>query len=351
MKIAIIAFENNNHKAWDPESINDGIAGSEEAIIYLSKELVSLGHEVFVFGDPPEDTKHINSKQGYGAWKVTSYFYLLNTKFDLGILWRRNDVETARIKCDKVFIWHHDLSTPPPQGKYLLAQADGIMLLSEYHKDAFIKTYYFENIPIKIVGNGVELSQFNKPKSFTNKYSIGYYSNYLRGLINLLTIWPRVKEQFPEAELSICYGRETWTSGYDDVKNKIFNLIEKYQIKEYGMVGHEELANIMQSTSIWAYPLNSMSETFCITAVKTQLSGMIPVTNKITALKEVVCPNAPFIECYNLRDIPDQFYDKLIEVMKNIDSYNRDEYIEYAKQYSWKEVARKTIELYDDINS
>jgi hypothetical protein len=34
---------------WSPLSVNKGIGGSEEAIIYLSQELVNLGYQVTVF--------------------------------------------------------------------------------------------------------------------------------------------------------------------------------------------------------------------------------------------------------------------------------------------------------------
>ncbi|HEY9653910.1 MAG TPA: hypothetical protein V6C50_00320, partial [Crinalium sp.] len=34
---------------WAPPSVLDGIGGSEEAVIYLSQELVKLGYEVTVF--------------------------------------------------------------------------------------------------------------------------------------------------------------------------------------------------------------------------------------------------------------------------------------------------------------
>ena len=35
---------------WSPLSLNKGIGGSEEAIIYLSQELVKLGYQITIFG-------------------------------------------------------------------------------------------------------------------------------------------------------------------------------------------------------------------------------------------------------------------------------------------------------------
>src|SRR4051812_14332151 len=37
---------------WDPDSLFDGIGGSEEAVILLSRQFAELGWDTFVFGAP-----------------------------------------------------------------------------------------------------------------------------------------------------------------------------------------------------------------------------------------------------------------------------------------------------------
>ena len=44
---------------WGPSSLGKGVGGSEEAVIFLSRELVALGYWVEVYGNPPELTERI----------------------------------------------------------------------------------------------------------------------------------------------------------------------------------------------------------------------------------------------------------------------------------------------------
>lgn len=46
----------------------------------------------------------------------------------------------------------------------------------------------------------------------------------------------------------------------------------------------------MKNTSTWAYPCHVCSETYCITAIKSQAAGIIPVISKPGELDK------PFIE-------------------------------------------------------
>ncbi len=352
MKIAIVCYENNNLECWDPESIHTGIPGSEEAVIYLSKELINLEHEVTIYADPPENTKHTISNKGYGKWSSIAYYYLTADFFDIIILWRRTDIGFARQRGKRVYIWYHDVfpSNPTPDKKMKYVNSpDGIFLLSEFHKTNFEEMFQ-EEVPIEIIGNAIEKSQFQNPKSYTNKYSIGYFSNYSRGLEILIDLWPEIKEKYPQAELTVCYGRNTWGDNRDLIK-KLSEKFEEYGVKETGMIGHQQLADIMQNTSIWAYPLNNFSETFCITAVKAQAAGMIPVVNKITALSEVISEDAPSFSTLNFNMISKIFKGKLFDVMDNVDFYfeERDKYIEKGLSYSWDNVAKKILNLDEQI--
>ena len=57
-QIGIFTAKVTGIKSWDPESIHTGITGSEEAVIYIAKELSDLGYRVIVFGNPPKNSIH-----------------------------------------------------------------------------------------------------------------------------------------------------------------------------------------------------------------------------------------------------------------------------------------------------
>jgi hypothetical protein len=51
-KNSIVIYSNNRYyhvEDWSPLSINKGIGGSQEAVIYLSQKLTTLGYQVTVF--------------------------------------------------------------------------------------------------------------------------------------------------------------------------------------------------------------------------------------------------------------------------------------------------------------
>ena len=57
--IGIFASSVHGVALWDPDHIQSGIAGSEEAVIYLSQALAKLGNRVIVLGDSPAQSKHL----------------------------------------------------------------------------------------------------------------------------------------------------------------------------------------------------------------------------------------------------------------------------------------------------
>ena len=61
-KIGIFTYPFEGVPAWDPDSILEGISGSEEAVIYMANELAHLNYEVYVIGNPPRHSPIHNQK-------------------------------------------------------------------------------------------------------------------------------------------------------------------------------------------------------------------------------------------------------------------------------------------------
>jgi glycosyltransferase involved in cell wall biosynthesis len=359
LKIAILGYKIGLMDKWDPFTVSSGLPGSEECAVYGSQELANRGHSVTLYMNPPDDSIW-SSPFSNPRWLPEDYW--LNSsnteRYDMVFMWRRFDVNTGRLRSNKIFFWPHD-SPPIINVNLIFPSFDGICILSQHHYDQFSKDEHFlgfQKIPYTISGNGVLLEQFSNPISFTNPYSIGYFSNYARGLIVLLSLWPLIKKEFPSATLSICYGREHWNTMSDQDFKYVIDKIEEYKplgVTEHGKIGHIELANIMQQTSVLAYPCIVTSETFCITVVKAQLAGMIPVTTRIAALNETVHPDAPTIPEIKTNIDIENYLQKLIETLRRINNpeilQERLKYIEYAKQYSWQHCVDKWLNLYQKV--
>jgi len=124
------------------------------------------------------------------------------------------------------------------------------------------------------------------------KNSVGYFSAYYRGLECLLGMWPKIREQVPDATLDVYYGWESWTAlqGEDDFYVRMEALFEELKdsgVTVHGRVSHVELAKAMRSIQVWAYP-TEFPEIHCITALKAQEAGCYPVVTGVAALNETV---------------------------------------------------------------
>lgn len=340
MKIAIVGYADERVGKWDETDVSKGLPGSEECVVYGTIEMARIGHEVDIFMNPKTEHKNM----GVNWYNISKLNLMLRKKkYDVAILWRRLDPNVLNGKCRKVLSWLHD-SPYNPSG-YNFPNFSGILILSKHHQEQYTQAYKnYSKIPHVICGNGYVDMQFLDKNVAKNKYSVGYYSNYSRGLNILLKIWPKIREAYPEATLDIYYGREVWGACSREELDRIISDIIKLKdsgVIEHGMVGHQELAKGMMSNSIWAYPCTTATETFCITAVKCQAAGCIPVTTRIGALAETVSQDAFTIDNITTWADVDRYRDLLLSVMEKVDTIDRSKYITFAKQYNWEECVSK----------
>lgn len=361
LNIAILGYTSQLVGYWDPFDTVGGLPGSEECAVYASQELAKRGHKVTLYMNPPQDSIW-RSPFSNPRWLPESTWHVRDNKdsYDLVLMWRRYDPDVGRKRSKVVFFWPHD--SPHPSSSYsAFPNFDGICVLSEHHRKQLGVYAGFTKIPYTICGNGIVPEQFSTPMSAKNPYSLGYFSNYSRGLMTLMLIWPDIKKEFPEATLSICYGRETWNTMSSSALQWVIDRINEYKdqgVTEYGKIGHQELANVMQNTSVWAYPCNTAAETFCITATKCQAAGCIPVTTRIGALNETVHPEAPNIPFITNNDEILAYKELLLSTLRRIRDSDpedikkeRQKYVDFAHGFSWSACIDKWLSLYKDLTS
>lgn len=350
MKIAILCYH-GPIKYWDDKSIYSGIPGSEEAVIYLGKELAKE-HKVDIYASPEnnlfaQNPRYLNCDLWDNNENLESY--------DLVLSWRQHDLKRAKKRGGKVFIWLHDKTYyNKEQLKFnCLEKFDSYLFLSESHKKQYSYYANFRDIKWKIIGNGIVPEHFplEDIKKRENPFSIGYFSNYARGLKVLLDIWPEIKKSFPKATLTICYGKNTWGLMNAKQEEEMLNLIKQLKeldVIEKGMLNHFELAETMKKTSIWSYPCIDVSqETFCITAIKAQASGMIPVYIRKGVFKEVVDKeNSYFLEKLNVKEYKDLLLKVLSFIEEKEIEEKRKNLWKYAIQFSWKRTSDRILSEY-----
>jgi tetratricopeptide (TPR) repeat protein len=115
---------------WSPKNASKGIGGSEEAVIYLSKELVKQGWKVTVFGDPQDDEGEYE-----GVKYVPHYSINWQDTFNIFVSWRQPLVFDMSFKAKKTYLWLHDIQSPLDYPPERVEKIDKIMFLSKWHRN------------------------------------------------------------------------------------------------------------------------------------------------------------------------------------------------------------------------
>lgn len=145
-EIAILCGQ--GYEEWGPHTLDKGMGGSEEAVIYLTRELAKLGWRVTVYGEVPH--RITDGSVEYLPWQE----FDTRDEFNVFVAWRAPGF-TERIKAKVKLADIHDiipkdLVKPYPDVTY--------MVKSNFHRDLY------PDVPSEkfvVVGNGIEKGQFN----------------------------------------------------------------------------------------------------------------------------------------------------------------------------------------------
>lgn len=281
-KKSIVYFCGKGYEPWGANTLDKGMGGSEEAVVYLSREMAKLGYFVTVYNEC--DEPYMDGDVSYQPWRK----FDPRDEFDKLIIWRAPDyakhLVAEGVKANKILIDVHDVLSPE-----YVTDIPGVtyMVKSKYHRALY---GYLPDDKFVIVGNGIKVDQFN-PKTVKSNI-VGYFSAYYRGLEPVLKLWPEIRKQVPDAELHVAYGWNSWLEleGENDFYirvSKMLKDLEDQGVVHHERLSHEDLAKLMDRTQVWGYP-TEFKEIHCITALKAQQARCFPVTTNVAALDETV---------------------------------------------------------------
>jgi glycosyltransferase involved in cell wall biosynthesis len=287
---------------WHPETVKSGSGGAERCVIEIAERFAAAGFRSVVFGTPGVH-RGVHAESGVEYWDVHRDWDS-SEPFDIVVSSRAPEVFDTNIPCDLKILWMHDVNVGPmesgPWGNRF-EKPDVIIGLTEWHCTHMSRLYHVSRDKFQVIPNGFSPEEFTyTAQADKDPLKFVYASSPDRGVDTLLELWPYIRRDFPGATLETYYG---WT-GIDKLlerhpthpiggfKKSVVKLLEKVNegdITWNDRVSRETLAQAYQKASIWAYPTEFM-ETYCITALEMQVSGVIPVVSNLAALKETV-PN------------------------------------------------------------
>jgi len=187
------------------------------------------------------------------------------------------------------------------------------------------------------------------------RHKLFWGSSYDRGLQYLLYMWPDIKKVYPDAELHICYGWQTFDKiaagnpERQEWKRGMELLMQQDGIYHHGRVGKEELKKIRQSCGIWAYTSDFL-EINCITALDCQRDGCVPVTMSLAALKETV--GAGILIDGDIRDkkVQEKYLKELLSLMGDEKRWKElsQKGKKFANKFYWNKIADKWIGVFNE---
>lgn len=320
---------------WTPANVLTGLGGSEEAVVYLSRELVKLGYKVTVYNSCGDFS---------GDYDGVTYlpFYAFNPRdtFNFLVAWRVNMLQG--IKAKKTILWLHDIPMKESLGKSIF---NNVVVLSAFHKTTLPET--IDATQIKVSSNGINLSDFDHPPVQRNPHRLIYTSSYDRGIEHLLKLWPEIRSAVPDAELHLFYGWNT----YDEMmkagrrrpefKEYLTKLIAQDGVFEHGRVGHRQLAKELAMSGLWVYP-SHFEEISCISAMKAQAAGCVPVCTDYAALKETVKVGVIVPGKAGDSDVSMRYKEALIEILKDEGRQEeiRQQVLQHKESFGWDKVAQ-----------
>ncbi|MBF8263310.1 MAG: hypothetical protein HW387_975 [Parachlamydiales bacterium] len=333
--IGIVASELPEY--LDPDSIYSGMGGAEEAVIYVSKELAARGYRVIVYGNPKPDSIHSLSIANPRFLDISRF---KEEKLDIGIAkcLPRLGPELRKI-ASKVYLWTHGYNMNLAQEH--IDSYDGVLWLSQWQRDCFVRSNpSFERFKT-IFGNGIDPAQFPPITERKNPYSCIYATSYARGLEVLLNQWPEIKNKFPRATLDVYYG---WSGVSSDIQKELIeklSALQELDVFEHGQVGHEELNQAYSRASFWVFPSSREPETFCISALRAQYAGAVPIVHCWGALNETARYGC---RCFRL----ERFSVAIVKALENAENITLEERKQMRgfinEQFTWKVVVDRWLE-------
>ena len=307
---------------FDGNTVNEkSLGGSETAAYHVAKELAARGHHVSMFTskqietDSPDGAAIFDGVRYLWAGEVNEQFplganfthYAENSPHDVLII-QRHPAAFKRKWASKINLWWtHDLAiyNTAPVVNSMMWNVDGVLCVSQYHKDQLRKVYGLTDEIIYPITNAIDPELYTMPRDFDanpfliEKYHNGtvehrinllYSSRPERGLEHLVKpdgIMHKLSQENTNHHLYVC-GYENTTAQMAEFYSYLKACCEYLPNVTYlGALTKQELADVQRQCDLWIYP-TAFEEVSCITAMEAMAAGMDIIASKHAALPETL---------------------------------------------------------------
>lgn len=277
MKIGIVM--NYVQGGWSP-LVPEGWGGGEEQVVGVARALARRGHDITVFYNNPQEVVD----EGV-TYKFPTADLLAKGAYqcDIGIYWKSPEEANAQFGTRR-FLWTDQ------ERAFNGDIFERIVVPSPYLHRMLGSLLPRCADRISVVPNGFD------PTEVSDQWGIArdpklilHASSPDRGLEQMLDAWELIAPDEPEARLVVAYGWELFDKYGGDPRYKQRIQARLAMLPRVAMrrFTREEMSQFYHTAGIWAYHCTG-GEQFCITAIRAQLAGCVPVVKPWGALADTV---------------------------------------------------------------
>lgn len=266
-----------------------GLGGSEQAVVGLSRALVKRGYDVKVYGNVFEGLYD-------GAEYISVSKFDVKKTYDRIILWRSFGMQILpAIKATHIYVDLHDALSRYILPREQLERVEKFFVKSKWHMSVW---NILPREKCVIVQNAIDVALYNKVMTQNierNRYKICYTSCYTRGLIDMLKkCWPIIKQNVPQAELHVCYGDDLVHPTVKAQINEAFDSVKDMGVINYGRLPADKVAELRASCGMHLYLCTVPEvETDCLSVRESFYAGCIPIVFNEGVFMERSCIAVP----------------------------------------------------------
>lgn len=145
---SVVIFCGQGYEEWGPQTMNKGMGGSEEAVVYLSREFAKLGWEVTVFAEADLVDQEGECSVKWQPWKEMD----TRDEFNVFISWRSPQY-AQKVMAKVKIVDLHDIVP-----KEVVKDIDATFFVkSQYQRNLYD---HLPDSKFVVVGNGLKKEQF-----------------------------------------------------------------------------------------------------------------------------------------------------------------------------------------------
>lgn len=337
-----------------------GLTGTDLATVMIAKELADLNNEIHLFTIHAEFSSTPKVWENVRLHDIGEMLHVIDDTFDFVISFNEPNVFTHMTNKPFRICWNmlndFHFSTPGYEN-----QVDLFMGVCDEHT-----AYLRKQLPHTPNNKWKTLHLGCDPDWYEDKRIPGrviWCSSADRGLHWLLSQWPKIKENVPEATLKIFYHfnydafmsiepNDTNTHPHVvEMANRARYMLEAIKrLKDFGVdhvgsASRDEMKQALSEATAFGFTCDtvSFSEGFSVSTLEAHASYTVPVITDKDCLGGIYKNSGCLMIKGPLNEKIEEYSNTLIKVLK--DKSLQDQVInkcrEFAKQHTWKQVASK----------